>query len=165
VIQLESPRELFVQELRSALAMERSSLELLQKFEQRASYPHLRQQLAEHARETEPQIQNLHAAFDALGEVANGRASPVLDSLEEVSEQMIARASKELVDLPIVGSWVQLEHHEIAVYNGLIIAAETTGDEDLVPLFQENLEREEQALDAAVRTAEQVSHQLALRRS
>lgn len=156
---------MFVDELRSALAMERTSFELLRRFEQEASYPQLQRQLERHARETEQQIQNLHTAFDALGEDANGSRNVVMDSLEQLAEQMIARASEELVDFSILGSLVQTEHHEIAVYDGLIIAAETTGDEDLVPLFQENLEGEEQALDAAVRTAEQVSHQLALRRS
>jgi ferritin-like metal-binding protein YciE len=163
--ELQSPRQLFVDELRSALAMERTSFELLRRFEQEASYPQLQRQLERHARETEQQIQNLHTAFDALGEDANGSRNVVMDSLEQLAEQMIARASEELVDFSILGSLVQTEHHEIAVYDGLIIAAETTGDEDLVPLFQENLEGEEQALDAAVRTAEQVSHQLALRRS
>jgi ferritin-like metal-binding protein YciE len=51
----------------------------------------------------------------------------------------------------------ETEHHEIAVYEGLITTAEAMGEEDVVALLQENLEQEE----ATLQKAKQMSRQLA----
>ena len=74
---------------------------------------------------------------------------------------MIERVDDGLVDSVILDGVIEAASHEIATYNELIIKAETIDQEDLVPLFQENLEQKEQALDEALKTAEQVSYQLA----
>jgi ferritin-like metal-binding protein YciE len=58
---------------------------------------------------------------------------------------------------------IETEHHEIAVYDGLIIKAEQMDDDDIVALLHENLEQEEGALDKAVKAAEQSAKQLVTR--
>jgi ferritin-like metal-binding protein YciE len=77
---------------------------------------------------------------------------------------MIEQVDDGLVDSVILDRVIEGASHEIAIYNELIINAETIDEEDLVPLFQENLEPEEQALDEAIKNAEQVSYQLAKQR-
>ena len=47
---------------------------------------------------------------------------------------------------------IETEAHEIAVYDVLITQAEGMGEEDIVALFQENLEQEQATLKKA-RTA------------
>jgi ferritin-like metal-binding protein YciE len=165
VTKLATARDLFADELDVALAMEQSVLGLLERFRQQASHPQLRQLLEQHQQATNQQVQNLESAFDAFGKEPAPRRSPVLDGLAKRAEEMMSEVSAELLDLAILECLIETEHHEIAVYNGLIIMAETVEEEDLVPLFQENLEEEEQARDEAVKTAEQVSHLLALLRS
>jgi ferritin-like metal-binding protein YciE len=73
---------------------------------------------------------------------------------------MIKEVDDELVDSVILSGVIETEHHEIAVYDGLIIKAEQMDDEDIVALLHENLEQEEATLDKAVKAAEQSAKQL-----
>jgi ferritin-like metal-binding protein YciE len=62
-----------------------------------------------------------------------------------------------LNDHVIVSGVCETEHHEIAVYEGLITTAEAMREQDIVALLQENLEQEQ----AALRKGEQFAQQLA----
>ena len=161
---IESSRELLVHKLGAALKMEETTLEVLEILRERASDSSLRLRLQRQHQETEQQIRNLHHAFDALGEEAESRPSLIVDALAEEGRLMIERVNDGLVDSVILDSVIEAASHEIAIYKELIINAETIDEEDLVPLFQENLEQEEQALDEAIKNAEQVSYQLAKQR-
>ena len=66
-------------------------------------------------------------------------------------------------DQVIISGVCETEHHEIAVYDGLIIQAEQMDDEDVVAFLHENLEQEEAALDKAVKAAEQSAKELIAR--
>ena len=46
----------------------------------------------------------------------------------------------------ICGGCAETEHHEIAVYENLIVHANAMGHEDIVALLQENLEQEQHTL-------------------
>jgi ferritin-like metal-binding protein YciE len=54
-----------------------------------------------------------------------------------------------LNDQVIISGVCETEHHEIAVYEGLIANAEAMGEQDVVALLQENLENEESTLQKA----------------
>jgi ferritin-like metal-binding protein YciE len=156
-----SSRELLVDKLGAALTMEETSLGMLALFTERASDSRLRLRLERQHQETRLQIRNLQHAFEALGEDGKARPSLVVDALEKEATRMIEQVDDGLVDSVILDRVIEGASHEIAIYNELIINAETIEEEDLVPLFQENLEQEEQALDEAIKKAEQVSYQLA----
>jgi len=146
---IESSRELLVHKLGAALKMEETTLELLELLREKASDSRLRLRLQRQHQETQQQIRNLHHAFDALGEKAESRPSLIVHALVEERTRMIERVDDGLVDSVILDSVIEAVSHEIAIYNELIINAETIDEEDLVPLFQENLEQDEQALDEA----------------
>jgi ferritin-like metal-binding protein YciE len=158
---IESPYELFVHKLGAALTMEQTILGMLEKLQQEASDPKLQRQLQQHHKETQQQIENLHRAFEALGEEPEPKPCPTVEGLEKEGEQMIKQVDRELVDAVILSGVIETEHHEVAVYDSLIIQAEVMGEDDLVALFQENLEQEDQALDKAIKGAEQQASQLA----
>jgi ferritin-like metal-binding protein YciE len=160
VASVETPTELFVHKLGAALTMEETNLELLEKLQDEASDPKLKKDLQHHHQETRQQIQNLRRIFDALGEQVEKQSSPGIDGLKKEGEQMIKDVDDSLVDSVILGGVIETEHHEIAVYDGLIIKAEQMSDDDIVALLQENLEQEEAALDKAVKAAEQSAKQL-----
>ena len=157
---LETPTELFVHELGAALTMEQTTLELLAKLEEEASDPQLRKQLRQHHQETQHQVQNLRRIFDALGKEPVKQSSPAIEGLRKEGEQVIDEVDDRLVDSVILEGVIETEHHEIAVYDGLIIKAEQMDDEDIVALLHENLEQEEATLDKAVKAAEQSAKQL-----
>jgi ferritin-like metal-binding protein YciE len=157
---VETPTDLFVQKLGATLTMEETTLELLEELEDRASDPKLQKQLQQHHTETVQQIQNLRRIFDALGEAPEKQPCPAIEGLEKEGRQMIKEVDEALIDSVVLSSVIETEHHEIAVYDVLIIQAEQMDDDDIVALLQENLEQEEATLDKAVKAAEQSAKQL-----
>jgi ferritin-like metal-binding protein YciE len=157
---IETPHELFVHKLGAALTMEETILGMLENLQEEASDPTLQRNLKQHHRETLQHVANLQQIFRALGEEPEKQSCPPIDGLEKEGKQMIEEVDGSLVDSVILGGVIETEHHEIAVYDGLIITAEQMDDEDIVALLHENLEQEEAVLDKAVKAAEQSAKQL-----
>jgi ferritin-like metal-binding protein YciE len=157
---IETPHELFVHKLGATLTMEETILSMLENLQQEASDPKLHRDLQQHHRETQQQIENLKRIFQALGEEPETQSCPTVEGLEKEGKQMIKDVDESLVDSVILSGVIETEHHEIAVYDGLIIKAEQMDDEDVVALLHENLEQEEGALDKAVKASEQSAKQL-----
>jgi len=157
---VETPSQLFVHKLGAALTMEETILEMLEELQDKASDPKLRTQLQQHHTETQQQIQNLRRIFDALGEPPEKQPCAAIEGLEKEGQQTIKEVADGLVDSVILSGVIETEHHEIAVYDVLIIKAEQMDDDDIVALLQENLEQEEATLDKAVKAAEQSAKQL-----
>jgi ferritin-like metal-binding protein YciE len=158
---VETPNELFTHKLGAALTMEETILGMLEELEDEASDSQLKQQLRQHHQETQQHVANLQQIFQALGEEPETQPCPAIDGLEKEGKQMIKQVDDSLVDAVILSGVIETEHHEIAVYDGLIIQAEQMDDEDIVALLHENLEQEEATLDKAVKAAEQSARQLA----
>jgi ferritin-like metal-binding protein YciE len=157
---VETPTELFVHELGATLTMEETILEMLEELQDKASDPKLRTQLQQHHTETQQQIQNLRRIFDALGEPPEKQPCAAIEGLEKEGQQTIKEVADGLVDSVILSGVIETEHHEIAVYDVLIIKAEQMDDDDIVALLHENLEQEEATLDKAVKAAEQSAQTL-----
>ena len=157
---VETPNELFTHKLGAALTMEETILEMLDELEGEASDPQLKQQLRKHHQETQQHVQNLRQIFVALGEEPEKQDCPTIEGLQKEGKAMIKQVDDSLVDAVILNGVIETEHHEIAVYDGLIITAEQMEDEDVVALLHENLEQEEATLDRAVKAAEQSAQQL-----
>jgi ferritin-like metal-binding protein YciE len=157
---VETPTKLFAHKLGAALTMEETILEMLENLQEEASDTKLREDLRRHHIETQQQIQNLRRVFQALGAEPEKQSCPAIEGLEKEGKEMIKLVDDELVDSVILSGVIETEHHEIAVYDGLIIKAEQMEDDDIVALLHENLEQEEGALDKAVKAAEQSARQL-----
>jgi ferritin-like metal-binding protein YciE len=162
---IESPQQLFTHKLGAALTMEETILEMLEKLEQEAQDAQLKRNLRQHHQETQQHVQNLQRCFDALGEPADDKPCPAIEGLEKEGEQMISQVSDDLVESVILSGVIETEHHEIAVYDGLIIEAEGMGEDDVVALLTENLEQEDQTLNKAIKAAEQLAQKQAKQRA
>jgi ferritin-like metal-binding protein YciE len=159
--QLTSPTELFTHKLGAALTMEQTVLEMLQKLEQTAKDPELKEQFAHHRDETQQQISNLQQVFSALGSSAQTQPCPTIEGLKEESEEMISQTSDPLIDAALLGGAAETEHHEIAVYEGLITHADEMGHDDVVALLIENLEQEQHTLKEVQKATKKQAKQLA----
>ena len=157
---IETPHELFVHKLGAALTMEETILGMLENLQEEASDPTLQRNLQQHHRETQQHVANLQQIFRALGEEPETQSCPAIEGLEKEGKQMIKEVDESLVDAVILSGVIETEHHEIAVYDNLIITAEQMDDEDIVALLHENLEQEEAVLDKAVKASEQSAKQL-----
>ena len=156
---IESPQELYLHKLGAALKMENTILELLPKLEEHANDSQLKQALQHHREETQGHVRNLEQAFRALGAKIEDSSCPAIEGLEKEGEATLKMVDDNLNDQVIISGICETEHHEIAVYEGLITNAEAMGEQDVVALLQENLENEEETLHKA----EQMSQQLAQR--
>jgi ferritin-like metal-binding protein YciE len=157
---IESPQELFIYKLGAALTMEETILELLEKLQEEANDPGLQRNLHQHYRETQGQVENLNQVFTALGKRPEEQPCPAIDGLKKEGEQMLDKVDDSLVDSVILSGVMETEHHEIAVYDGLIIKAEQMGDDDVIALLNENIEQEEAALKKAISASEQLAKKL-----
>lgn len=154
-------KTLFRHKLGAALTMEETVLELLHELEGKANEQELKGQLAHHAQETEGQIRNLQQAFSALGTEVEQQPCPAIDGLDAEGKQNLKQTASELHDAVILSGCAEVEHHEIAVYNGLITMADELDADDIVALLEENLEQEEHTLKEVDKAFEQQSKHLA----
>jgi len=160
---IETPRELFVHKLGAALTMEETILGMLEELVDEANDPQLKQNLRHHHKETQQQVRNLERAFEALGEEIEAQPCPVIDGLKKEGEQNLKNVEEHLNDAVILSGVVETEAHEIAVYDGLITTAEAMGEEDIVALFQENLEQEQATLKKGRNAKKQLARREAAR--
>jgi ferritin-like metal-binding protein YciE len=144
---LNTPQELFHYKLGAALKMENTVLEMLGELEQKAQREQLKHQFRHHAEETRQQIHNIEQAFAALGEEPDDSPCPAIEGLEKEGKANIKKADDSLVDAVILSGAAETEHHEIAVYEGLITEAEAMGKQDIVSLLRHNLEQEQHTLE------------------
>jgi ferritin-like metal-binding protein YciE len=154
---IETPRELFVHKLGAAYKMEKTTLEMLEDLQQEAHDTELRRNLAQHHRETQQQIRNIERAFDALGVDHEEQSCPTIEGLQKEGEQTLKDVEDDLNDKVILSGVVETEAHEIAVYDGLITTAEVMGEDDIVALFQENLEQEQHTLQKARKASQKLT--------
>jgi ferritin-like metal-binding protein YciE len=154
---IESPQELFVHKLGVALTMEETILEMLEKLQEEASDPALRRNLKQHHRETQGHVENLNQVFTAIGKKPEEQPSPAIEGLKKEGDQLLDKVDDSLVDTVILSGVIETEHHEIAVYDGLIIKAEQMGDADVIALLNENIEDEEATLKKAIAASEQLA--------
>jgi ferritin-like metal-binding protein YciE len=160
VAQIGDPKQLFIHKLGAALTMEETILTMLQELEQKANEAELKEQLSHHRNETHGQVANLEQAFAALGAQTEKQPCPAIEGLEKEGQTLIKQTAEDLVDVVILGAAAETEHHEIAVYDGLITQAEALGEQDVVALLQENLEIEEHTLQEVERSAQQIVPQV-----
>jgi ferritin-like metal-binding protein YciE len=161
---ISDPRELLVHKLGSAYTMEKTVTEMLETNAEKAQDPELKQLFTHHLEETHRQITNLERAFEAIGPEPEGQSHPAIDGLKKQGEHTVREVDDSLVDSVLAGGATEVEHHEIAVYNGLITKAEALGEEDVVALLRENLEQEEHTLKEVEQKAQQLARQAPLRR-
>lgn len=146
---IETPQDLYLHKLGAALKMESTILDMLPELEEQASDSQLKQALQNHYDETRGHVANLERAFQALGAEIDDSACPAIEGLEKEGQASLKMVDDSLNDDVILSGVTETEHHEIAVYEGLITKAEAMGEQDVVALLQENLEQEQAALHKA----------------
>ena len=157
---IETPQELYVHKLGAALKMENTILDMLPQLEEHANDSQLKQSLRQHYEETQGHAANLERVFQALGAEVDESPCPAIEGLEKEGQANLKMVDDSLNDDVIIGGVCETEHHEIAVYEGLITKAEAMGEQDVVALLQENLESEEATLQKARQLGQRLAQRL-----
>ncbi|MCW3000060.1 MAG: hypothetical protein JWN65_3609 [Solirubrobacterales bacterium] len=142
----ETTNELFRYKLGSALKMEETIVDMLDRLQAAAQSDDLRRQLHHHQDETRQQVGNLERAFAAIGEEPDKHVDLVIEAIDKQGLLQIKRSEDGVVDSVILAGAAETEHHEIAVYDWLIAEADALGHQDVVALLRENLQQEQHTL-------------------
>jgi ferritin-like metal-binding protein YciE len=144
-------------QLGAALTMEENIVEMLDELIEESHDERLKNVFRAHQQETRGHVDNIRQAFAALDWEVEESPCPAIKAIEKEGKSNIKKAEDAVVDSVILEGAMETEHHEIAVYENLIINARAMGREDVAQLLQHNLSEEEQALQKVKGLAEEVA--------
>jgi ferritin-like metal-binding protein YciE len=153
---LNSPDEAYNYKLGAALKMEKTVLDILDDSIEQAQSAVLRDMLQRHRRETEGHIDTLEQVFASMQWEIDDSACPAIDGLKAEGKAMLKKADDSLIDAIILQSCAEVEHHEIGVYENLMLSARAMGRDDVVDLLQRNCSNEEQTLQKVMEAQQQI---------
>jgi ferritin-like metal-binding protein YciE len=82
---------------------------------------------------------------------------PAIEGIQKEGKANAKKTDDAIVDSILLSGAAETEHHEIAVYEGLIINARAMGRDDVVRLLEQNLDQEKHTLDEVKRAMEQAA--------
>ena len=154
---LNNPQEAYNYKLGAALKMEQTVLEMLEKNASEAQDPKVAELFRHHHDETQEHVRNVEEAFGLLGWDVDTSPCPAIEGLEKEGKANAKKADDALVDSVLLQGAVEVEHHEIGVYENLILNAEAMGRQDVAQVLRRNLEVEQHTLDEAKQMQRQVA--------
>jgi ferritin-like metal-binding protein YciE len=144
---LNTPEEAYNFKLGAALKMEQETLKILEDNIKNAQSPQVRDLFEHHHGETEGQIGKLESVFGSFGWDVDDSPCPAIEGIRAEGKANAKKTDDSIVDSILLQGAVETEHHEIAVYENLIINARAMGNDAAVKLLQENLEIEQHTLE------------------
>lgn len=142
-MELESLRDLYIDELKDVYHAEKQILKALPKMAKKATHDELRAAFEEHITVTEEQVRRLETIFDDLGLPSRGKKCLGMEGLlAEGKEIMSEGAEPEVLDAAMISSAQRVEHYEIAAYGTLRTYARQLGFENHAELLQRTLNEE-----------------------
>jgi ferritin-like metal-binding protein YciE len=154
---LNTPDEAFHWQLGAALTMEQEIVGMLDDLIGEASDEGIKEAFRSHQTETRGHIENIERAFRALGWESDDSPCPAIKAIDKEGKANLKKANDSLKDSIIVEGAIETEHHEIAVYEYLIIQARAMGRDDVVEPLERNLEQEREALQKVSGFAERLA--------
>lgn len=154
---LNTPQELFNYQLGATLTMEREIVDMLDDLIEESREESLKQAFQLHQEETRGHVANVEQAFKMLGQDVDDSPCPAIKAIEKEGKANIKKTDDALVDSVILAGAMETEHHEIAVYESLILHARAMGRDDVAALLQTNCEQEVQTLHKVKGLAGQVA--------
>lgn len=144
---LNTPEDAYNYKLGAALKMERTVLEILEDNIEYAQDGRVEELLQGHHEESRQHVDNLQEVFELFGWDIDDSPCPAIDGLEKEGKANVKKSDDAIVDVIILQGCVEVEHHEIGVYENLIIGAESMGRQDAVTVLRRNITSEQDALE------------------
>ena len=143
---LETLKELYVEELRDLYNAENQLIKALPKMAKGASSDELKEAFEKHLDQTKSHVQRLEEVFEELGERTKGKTCQAMKGLiEEGSEILKADGEDSVLDAAIIVAAQKVEHYEIASYGTIRTWANLLGKTDVAALFEDTLDEEKEA--------------------
>ena len=140
---MESLRDLYVEELKDLYSAENQIIKALPKMIKAASSPDLKAGFEKHLEQTRGQVERLEKIFKQLDESPKGKKCKGMEGLlEEGKELMEEDAEPEVLDAGLIAAAQHVEHYEIAGYGCVRTYADLLGEKAAVKLLQQTLDEE-----------------------
>ena len=154
-MEMESLKELYVEELKDLYSAEKQLLKALPKMAKNATNSELQQAFTKHLEETEGHVERLEHIFEMLGERAGGKKCKGMEGLiEEAKELLEEDAAEAVLDAGLISKAQHVEHYEMAGYGTVRTYAQQLGLDDQAELLQQTLDEESNANELLTQIAE-----------
>jgi ferritin-like metal-binding protein YciE len=145
--EMDSLRELYVEELKDLWSAENQILKGLPRMIKAASHPQLKRAFTKHEAQTRMQVKRLERICKELGESPRGKKCVGMEGLiEEAKELLSEKPEPNVLDAGLISAAQHVEHYEMAGYGTCRTWARLLGYENQAQLLQQTLD-EEQATD------------------
>jgi len=157
-MELESLKDLFVNELKDLYSAENQLIKALPKMAKAASSAQLKAAFSSHLEETRTHVDRLEQIFSDLGEKPGGKACKAMKGLVEEGSEMIEEdADPEVKDAGLISAAQKAEHYEMASYGCVRTYARLLGEEQIANLLQQTLDEEGAADKKLTKLAETIN--------
>ncbi|GMU20874.1 MAG: hypothetical protein AMXMBFR13_09700 [Phycisphaerae bacterium] len=145
-MQLQSLRDLFLDQLQDLFSAEVQLIEALPAMAEAASSDQLRQAFEVHLEETKQHAARLRQVIEKYSEEAGEQDCEGMAGLLREADELLDRdAEPEVLDAALIAAAQRVEHYEMAAYGTARTYAEVLGDRETAQLLQETLNEEKQA--------------------
>ena len=160
---LETLKELYVNELRDIYNAENQLLKALPKMAKGSSSPDLKSGFEKHLRQTEAHVERLDQIFAELDESPKGKTCHAMKGLiEEGSEILKEDGEESVLDAGIIVAAQKVEHYEMAAYGSARTFARLLGQDKAAELLQSTLDEESETNESLNQLAENIVNPEAL---
>jgi ferritin-like metal-binding protein YciE len=143
-MEMESLRELYVDELKDLWSAENQITKALPKMIKAATHPKLKKAFNTHLKQTERHIKRLERIFKELDESPRGKKCVGMEGLiKEGAELIKERPESDVLDAGLIAAAQHVEHYEMAGYGCVRTWARQLGEDRHADLLQETLDEEE----------------------
>lgn len=157
-MELETLRDLYVDELKDLYSAESQLVKALPKLAKAATSSPLKAAFNEHLAQTKIHVSRLEEILHALGEAPKGKTCKAMKGLvEEGSEMVKEDAEPEVRDAGLISAAQRVEHYEMAGYGCVRTYAQLLGDKKAATLLQRTLDEEGAADKKLTQLAERIN--------
>jgi ferritin-like metal-binding protein YciE len=144
-MEMESLKELYVEELKDLWSAETQITKALPKMMKAATNPKLKKAFNTHLKQTERHVKRLERIFKELGESPRGKKCVGMEGLIKEGQELIKeKPEADVLDAGLIAAAQHVEHYEIAGYGCVRTWARQMGEDRQAELLQETLDEEEQ---------------------
>lgn len=143
---LDTLRDLYIDELKDLYSAEKQLVRALAKMAKNATHPELKEAFTNHLAETETHVTRLEEIFESLDSSPRGKKCVGMEGLiEEANELLEEDVDEDVLDAGLISKAQHVEHYEIAGYGTVRAWAQMLGEDRQGELLQQTLDEEKNA--------------------
>ena len=142
-MEMETLRDLYVDELKDLYSAENQILKALPRMIKVSSHPQLKKAFANHERQTRQHVKRLERICKSLGVSPKGKKCEGMEGLLKEGKSLIAeKPEPDVLDAGLISAAQHVEHYEMAGYGTVRTWARLLGYEEQAEILQQTLNEE-----------------------